>query len=102
VDLFVGVNNRDLAILIWTFGFFMWMVSRRDVRPALAALLRSFVQPVILGTTLGLAVYACVLVFLGGKIEVCESGLTKKTMVWFLGTGFVLLLNMSRALDRDD
>ncbi len=102
MDLPVGLNNRDLAVLFWTLVFFAWMVSRRDVRPALVGVLRSFAQPVILGTTLGLAFYSCVLVFLGGLIGIWETGLAKETVIWFLGTGFVLLMNMSRALDRDD
>jgi hypothetical protein len=102
MDLPAGLNNRDLAVIFWSVVFFGWMLSRRDVRPSLFNVLRIFAQPLVLGTTLGLAVYTATLAALGARLGIWETGLTKETVVWFLGTGFALLMNLSRVLDRDD
>jgi hypothetical protein len=97
-----GLNNRDLAVIFWSAVFFAWMLSRRDVRPSLFNVLRTFARPVVLGTTLGLAAYTAALAVLGEHRGIWETSLIKETVIWFLGTGFVLLMNISRVLDRDD
>lgn len=102
MNLPAGLNNRDLAVIFWSAVFFAWMLSRRDVRPSLFNVLRTFAQPVVLGTTLGLAAYTAALAVLGEHLGIWETSLIKETVIWFLGTGFVLLMNISRVLDRDD
>lgn len=102
MDLPAGVNNRDVAVLFWLLVLLVWMLSRRDVRPSVLNVVCTFAQPMILGTTLGLAAYTVGLACVGSHLGIWEIGLTKETVVWFLGTGFVLLMNLSRVLDRDD
>jgi hypothetical protein len=64
--------------------FVGWMMSRRDVRPSLFNVLRTFAQPVVLGTTLGLAAYTAALAFLGDRLGIWETGLIKETVLWYL------------------
>lgn len=89
-------------MIFWSLVFFGWMLSRRDVRPSLFNVLRTFAQPVVLGATVGLAIYTAALAFLGESLGIWETSLIKEAVVWFLGTGFVLLMNLSRVTDRDD
>jgi hypothetical protein len=102
VSLPVGIDNRDIAVLFWLVVFLAWMLTRRDLRPSLLDLLHSFSRPVIFVPIIGLALYTAALALVGERIGIWEAGLVKETTLWFFGTGFVLLMNLSRVLDHDD
>jgi hypothetical protein len=98
----VELNNREIAMLVWTGLLLLWMLSRRDMRPALGGVLRAFLQPTILGWLLAFVAYLSGCVWLAEQAGLWQSQLVNETAFWFLATGFVLFMGVNEVSGQDD
>lgn len=96
------LNNRELATVVWGGLLVLALLTRRDTRTALREVARTFVHPTILGTTLGLAGCTAGLCAFMAEVDVWDSDLLNETVVWFLGVGLGLTMNMARAFQEED
>jgi hypothetical protein len=97
----VSLNNRELAVLVWSGILLLWVLSRRSVRPAIWNLIKSIFQPLIIGTLLGLAVWVAACVWVADQFGVWEVRLINETVLWFLATGLVLWFSLPRVAEED-
>lgn len=99
MDIF---GNREKAILIYLALFFVWVLSKKDIRSSLINLLRVFFQIKILIVTLAMLLYVGSVVFLFYQIKLWDLFLIKDTIYWAIGGAFVLLLNTNEALQDEN
>jgi hypothetical protein len=97
----VVLNNREMALLVWSGIVLVWMLSRRSARPAIWNLIKSIFQPLIIGTLLALALWVGGCVWVADQFGVWESRLINETVLWFLATGLVLWLSLPRVAEED-
>lgn len=94
------LNNRDWASIIWFVLLALFVVRHREVRSSAARALHSLLSPKVLFSIVALFIYSCRLVLLGLQLGWWDWVLTKDAIVWFIGTAFVLLLNVPRSAQR--
>lgn len=96
------LNNREIAMLVWTGIVLVLMLRNRDLRQSLGNLVRTVLQPVILLPVLAFAGYVAGWLWLGAHVEAWNWRLVNETVWWFLATGFVLLFGAMRVAEEDD
>lgn len=88
------LNSREIAALVWIGVLLAFMMSRRDLRSALGICLKAFLNPKVLASFLALAGYVAGLTAAASLVGLWSSDVLEETVIWFLGTGFVLLVNI--------
>lgn len=97
-DVFgLQINSREAAVFAWLVIFLGWAISQRNIRKSLGGLLKSFSHWKIFTSVLAAALYSLLIVLLLSGLEIWETFLFKDTVYWFIGTAFVLLLNINKA-----
>jgi hypothetical protein len=91
------LNNREWAILCWLSLGVAFALTRRDVRSGVRDLARTARQAQILLPVLIMLAYVSVLVRIGWRIGLWNVNLIKGTVVWFIVSGVVLLMNSAEA-----
>jgi hypothetical protein len=99
--LTVAVNNREIAMLIWSGIVLIAILSRRDTRPPIWNLVKAITQPLIIGTLLALAVWVAGLALAAEQFGIWEVRLINETVWWFLATGVVLWFSLPRVATED-
>jgi len=90
-------SNREKAIILWLFVFLVWALLRRPIRISILRVLKALVQkPMIVSLVAMVAYVACAVTFLR-MVNLWTVSLTKDTVLWTLGTAFVLLINVNKA-----
>lgn len=90
-------NSREEAAAFWLFVALIAALFNKGIRSALWSCVRAFLQPKIL-MILAFAVFYVLLVVVAlSKIRLWNSSLVKDTVVWFVGTAFVAMLNVTNA-----
>lgn len=90
------LDNREWATLIWLAVLVVVVLSVKKARAGLRNPLRAFAKPrilIVVGLLIG---YVAFEAWLGSLVSLWSWDLLKETVVWFIVTGFVLLLNISK------
>src|SRR5688500_14887317 len=98
----MGLNNRELAVLIWLRVFGLWAVTRPDVRSSLGQALQAAARPPIYLVFASLFVWVGLEVWLGRRLGLWEPGLMKETAIWFITSGVVLFAGCAKAAKQPD
>lgn len=96
------LNNRELSILIWLSIIFVGLAFKKGVTKSYADLIKAFFQDKVLTLVFVSIVYVEIVVLVLALIEYWEFYLLKDTLFWYLGTGFILLLNTRKTLSEKD
>jgi hypothetical protein len=98
----IPLNNREKAIVIWGLAFLVWMVSKRNVRHSLAAVLRAGSRRPILIVYTSCILYVSAITTFWWKVGFWNVSLAKDTVLWLLGTAFALVMSSaSENAERD-
>lgn len=89
----VALNNRELAVVVWLAAGLGWGMTVPDIRSSIGAVVRAFADPKILASIAALVAYAAGLVLLGARFGAWDSTLFNDTVLWFLTSALVLLVN---------
>lgn len=100
IQVLVNLNNREIAVVVWTALVLLWVLSKRDIRRSLLGVLRAFLVPKLIGLWLSLGAYTILLVGLLERIGLWHLGLLKETVVWLAFTGIAYLFQFG-GLNKD-
>jgi hypothetical protein len=91
------LNTRETALVAWLTIGLLALLFRADVREGIAAILKNVLGSRILaGLLLGGIAYTTVAVLLLRGIGLWNVGLTKTTVLWFVGTGLARTYSLER------
>jgi hypothetical protein len=93
----MGLNNREWAVLLWLLIGLAWALSQHSVRSSLRDVGRAALHVKIILPTLAMMAYVGALVRIGWQLNLWTVSLTKDTIIWFVGSGLVLLANIDKA-----
>jgi hypothetical protein len=71
VDL--SLNNRELALVVWTGIILLWMLSRQDLRGSLLGVIRAVLSPLIVVPLLSFGIYIAGWVWLADRVDLWQS-----------------------------
>ncbi len=89
-------NNRELSIIIWMIIILSWLFSGSEVRRSFYAVIKSFFQKKIFYSVVAMIVYVAFIVYAMYKVGYWDTSMLKETLLWFLGGGFILHLNVNK------
>lgn len=93
----IQFSSREVALFSWSLVFIVLAARRIDVRKSFFAICRSFLNWKILVPIFAIAAYSLMIVFVLYKLGIWQPFLIKDTIYWFIGTAFILLLNINEA-----
>ena len=99
LDLF---NNRERAVIIWLVIFFSWALTRKKIRLSIFEVLKALVQKIMLITLAVMGTYVALVVLLLHKIQFWNFVMIKDTVVWFLFSAFILLIDSITIAQREN
>lgn len=100
------INNRDIAIFVWTAVFVVVMLSissvRKSVMPSLLQMVKLIFSAKLLPYFTLMIVYACLLVVGLYRANFWEIGMAKDTLYWFFTSALALAGGVSDAQKNDN
>lgn len=97
----LALNDRELALLCWLAVGTGVALTDRDMRASLFALVKAAAEPAIIGSIAAFGGYTAALAVLLERVGLWDQSLTTETVVWFVGIGLGLLMNLSRISEQD-
>jgi hypothetical protein len=95
MSLLVLLNNREKAVVIWLFIIFLGLLVNKDIRASMLQLPKVFLVKQIMVPFILILAYVAAEVICLHKIGFWNVSMLKDTVVWFLGTAFVLFININ-------
>ena len=90
-----GFSNRELALLIWITGFFIWFLFKGG-GPAVWNVIKASTAKKLLATDFVVITYVIGLISLLKRLDLWNMEMMKDTVYWFFGTAFVLIMNSGK------
>ena len=95
------LNNREVAVLVWTGLVLVWMCTKTELRASLWNLIKVFTTAAsLLLTALGYFVWVAGLVFLAAKAGIWKSEMLNDTVIWAVAS-FAFLFRSEQVLSGD-
>jgi hypothetical protein len=94
------LNNRQIALVIWLGIFILWILWRQDMRSSIRAVASTLFEPIVLLIFLLIAIYTSLWLRFFQQVQLWNITFIADTMLWFFGTGCILLLNITN-VERD-
>jgi hypothetical protein len=95
MSLLALLNNREKAVVIWLIIIFLGLLANKGIRASMLQLPKAFlVRQIMVPFILILAYVAAEVICFHGA-GFWNVSMLKDTVVWFLGTAFVLFININ-------
>ncbi|MGD0273091.1 MAG: hypothetical protein ABSB96_05120 [Gaiellaceae bacterium] len=89
-----GLNTRETALAAWLVAFFVFALTKSDIRRSMGSMLRVFFgSGALTGMLASAAAYATGTVLLLRYLGYWGDHMTKTAALWFIGIGLVALFN---------
>ncbi len=97
----LGIDNRKLALLIWFGVIFVWMMTQREIRTKIFAILRTLMSPKLFSVFLLSAVYSLISIVFLTRLHYWQSTMLADSIFWFFGTAVILTVNAKEMEDSE-
>lgn len=91
------MNNREIATLIWILLAIIASLFSSKLRSAIRTLLKAFFVRQIVAIVLLSITYTSGVLLLLSKAGLWDLTLVKDAVLWFIGSGFVIVMNLNEA-----
>ncbi|WP_417732878.1 hypothetical protein [Rosistilla oblonga] len=95
-------SNREIASVIWLLVFMCWLLTRPNIRKSIGHLFRAFSESKFVACVFAMIVYVASVTYAFWLIGLWEPLMTKDTVLWFVLTGFVLLMQFMSSQDSNN
>jgi hypothetical protein len=99
--MFSAINNREFALYIWIGIILLLFFLAPKIRKSLLKLLKMFLDSKILTLIFIMIAYIALCLFLLYKIHFWDSSLLKDSVVWIVGVGLIMLMNIHKSLQDE-
>jgi len=87
-------NNREIAITIWLFAIFIFMLVKREIRESLLNVIKAFFKIKILFSIFLMIAYTTRLLIVLHLVRLWNTSLLKDSVIWFCFTGILMCFNL--------
>lgn len=88
-------STRELALFTWIVVLALLSIVSRKMRPSIIHLLKSFLNPMLLGIQLVTWCYIALIVYAFYSIDLWNWSMLKDTLIWMLFTSFLMIMQMA-------
>lgn len=85
-------NNREISTMIWLLLALLWSLRHKNIRSSLIDLIKAFFKIKIIVSILAMVIYVAIIIQFLIKSNFWEVSMFKDTTWWFIGIGFVTLI----------
>src|SRR6266487_2639991 len=89
-------NNREKALIIWILIVLICILVSKSFRPPFLSVLRALFARKIATAMLAMLAYISLVVFAAYKVHFWDISLLKDTIIWTLGTAFIMFVNSDK------
>jgi hypothetical protein len=100
MNLIDTLNSREKAIGIWLLVFLVWAITKKEIRSSIWTVIKSMFFTKLAFVFLGTILYATTIVGILWKFNLWSPLLIKDTIFWIIGTGYILLMNLSKGSQK--
>lgn len=93
-------NNREKALIIWIVIGTVIVLANKAFRPSALAVLKAFFARKIVTVLLIMLTYIALVVFVAYRVHLWNVLLLKDTIVWVVGTAFIMFANYERVANE--
>lgn len=90
-------NNREKAVLVWIIAGIVFLLLKKETRKSIFDLIYAFLKVKILVVLFLMVVYVVGVIFCIQWLHLWNAWLLKDSIIWLLGTGFIMVLNFDKA-----
>jgi len=101
MNIINALNNRELAIAIWSLIALLGALLVNDFRRAIPGLLKAFFTPKLFIPIVIMLFYVFLVVFLLEKIGFWDVSALKDTILWTTGSAFATYFSLNKATDKN-
>ena len=87
------LDNREMATLCWLGIAVLWLLKKTKLQRAFSRLIKLFLQPPIIISLLAMFAWIGCELWIGTRLSLWSTALTKGTVLWVVGSAIVLLFN---------
>ena len=91
------LDNREIAVCIWTAVISLWCWSKPTIRSAVKRVMERLCQPAILILLSAMFMWIGLEIAVGTRLSLWNMDLAKSTVVWTVGSATLLCLNCVKA-----
>lgn len=95
-------NNRELAIIIWLTIALLLLSFKKGIFNSYLDILKAFFQDKIITAILVSIIYVEIIILILAIFNFWQTIDLKDTFLWYIGSGFLLMLGSNKALEQDD
>ena len=95
--LFSSISNREMASLFWVTVFFIFLLSKGELKQIIADFLKNLFQKPIVIILFLFLLYTTFLIWIYKKSGFWNTNLEKDTILWVIGTALILVFNSVKA-----
>lgn len=92
-----ALNSREWAVLLWLTVAVLVGLLYKAIRTSMFGVVKAFLSPKIIGPLVLMTAYIWLEAWLGSKLLLWNSDLTKDTIVWAVTSGLVLFFKLDEA-----
>jgi hypothetical protein len=91
-----ALNNREISTAICLIIFFLWALSKSDIRHSILVMLKAFINKKIIFPLLVMLFYIASMVLFFKRIGFWDISATKDTILWTFGSAFVTFFSIHK------
>lgn len=95
------LNNRELAILLWTAILLIWGISQNNIRKSFIKVLKTFAHKKIIFSYIFMFLYISVMIYVFRHFHIWNDLNVKEVIFWVFGEAFVLIVNIDKTREDD-
>ena len=102
MNIINALNNREIAVAVWSIIVFLWALSISGVRHAIPNLLKAFFVKKIITPFIVMLLYVVILVIIFEKVGFWDVSALKDTILWTTGTAFVTFFSLNKVVNDEN
>ena len=95
-------NNREIATLIWLGILFLYLVFFKNFLESFKSVLKAFFNDKVFSLVLISVIYLEIIILILAILSFWNFSLIKGTIFWYIGVGFITMLNLPKATEGID
>lgn len=96
------LDNRELSLLIWSFLFLSFFIFNKQIRKSIFNVGNILFKSQISSILLLLIIYTLAFTIILQKAGFWEMFLIKETVLWFIGVGFIMIINLNKTIEKEN
>src|SRR3989344_2031557 len=96
-EILLGFTSRDAALLVWIAIFFVFALTKKDIRTSLMNLLLVLRNKYVLIIFSLMLIYVFIALVIIDHLNLWRLSLTRDAVLWVIGCGGTSIININKA-----